>query len=225
MHAHGRRQREYSHVRAPSTDVVQSPPMHIGTLIFPTDLSIRPDRLASELEEPRLRVAVGDRAHAHPDEPPHAVAGWPGPAEEYRRTLDPFVALAAAATVTERLRLGPRHHARRPARSDRAGRRSPASTSSFWPGRAAIGIGVARAIGAKIGDAFRSPRFARLRAPSRHSAARSCRATVAVLHQIIGRLQRTKVDLVDDRQDRNFEQDRMQPRPANEDVDFAVRQR
>ena len=54
--------------------------MHIGALIFPTDLSIRPDRLAIELETSGLRVALGDRAHPHPDEPAHAVAGRAGAA-------------------------------------------------------------------------------------------------------------------------------------------------
>ena len=45
------------------------------------------------------------------------------------------------------------------------------------------------------------------------------------LVEVIGRLQRTEVDLVDDRQHRNLEQDRVQPRATNHDVDFAVRKR
>ena len=49
---------------------------------------------------------MGHRAHPHPDQPAHAVAGRAELPEEYRRTLDPFVALAAAAAVTERLSLG-----------------------------------------------------------------------------------------------------------------------
>ena len=80
--------------------------MHIGALIFPTDLSIRPDRLAAELEG-RGYESLWVTEHTHI--PTSRRTPWPGGPElpeEYRRTLDPFVALAAAATVTERLRLG-----------------------------------------------------------------------------------------------------------------------
>ena len=75
-------------------------------LIFPTDLSIRPDRLATELEA-RGFESLWVTEHTHI--PTSRRTPWPGGPklpEEYRRTLDPFVALAAAATVTERLRLG-----------------------------------------------------------------------------------------------------------------------
>ena len=47
--------------------------MRIGALIFPTDLTIGTDRRHARWKI-RLRVAVGDRTHPHPDEPPHAVA-------------------------------------------------------------------------------------------------------------------------------------------------------
>jgi probable F420-dependent oxidoreductase len=80
--------------------------MHIGALIFPTDLSIRPARLAAELEA-RGYESLWVTEHTHI--PTSRRTPWPGGPdlpEEYRRTLDPFVALAAAATVTERLRLG-----------------------------------------------------------------------------------------------------------------------
>ena len=80
--------------------------MHIGALIFPTDLSIRPDRLAIELED-RGFESLWVTEHTHI--PTSRRTPWPGGAElpeEYRRTLDPFVALTAAATVTERLGLG-----------------------------------------------------------------------------------------------------------------------
>jgi probable F420-dependent oxidoreductase len=80
--------------------------MHIGALIFPTDLSIRPALLARELED-RGFESLWVTEHTHI--PTSRRTPWPGgPAlpDEYRRTLDPYVALTAAATVTERLALG-----------------------------------------------------------------------------------------------------------------------
>jgi probable F420-dependent oxidoreductase len=80
--------------------------VHIGALIFATDLSIRPDRLARELEA-RGFESLWVTEHTHI--PASRRTPWPGGPnlpEEYRRTLDPYVALTAAAMVTERLRLG-----------------------------------------------------------------------------------------------------------------------
>jgi len=80
--------------------------MRIGAMIFPTDLSIRPDRLAVELET-RGFESMWVTEHTHI--PTSRATPWPGGPElpeEYRRTLDPYVALSAAAAVTERLRLG-----------------------------------------------------------------------------------------------------------------------
>ena len=80
--------------------------MHIGALIFATDLSIRPDRLARELEA-RGFESLWVTEHTHI--PVSRRTPWPGGPnlpEEYRRTLDPYVSLTAAAMVTERLRLG-----------------------------------------------------------------------------------------------------------------------
>ena len=80
--------------------------MHMGALLFPTDLSIRPDRLAAELEA-RGYESFWVTEHTHI--PTSRRTPWPGGPqlpEEYRRTLDPYVALTAAAAVTERLKLG-----------------------------------------------------------------------------------------------------------------------
>ena len=80
--------------------------MHMGALLFPTDLSIRPDRLAAELES-RGYESFWVTEHTHI--PTSRRTPWPGGPqlpEEYRRTLDPYVALTAAAAVTERLKLG-----------------------------------------------------------------------------------------------------------------------
>ena len=80
--------------------------MDFGALVFPTDLSIRPDRLATELEA-RGFESLWVTEHTHI--PVSRRTPWPGGPElpeEYRRTLDPYVALTAAAMVTQRLRLG-----------------------------------------------------------------------------------------------------------------------
>jgi probable F420-dependent oxidoreductase len=79
--------------------------MRIGALLFPTDRSIRPDRLAAELEA-RGYESLWVTEHTHI--PTSRRTPWPGGPqlpEEYRRTLDPYVALTAAAGVTEQLRL------------------------------------------------------------------------------------------------------------------------
>jgi len=80
--------------------------MRVGALIFPTDLSIGPVRLARELEG-RGFESFWVTEHTHI--PTSRRTPWPGGEpipEEYKRTLDPFVALTAAAAVTERLLLG-----------------------------------------------------------------------------------------------------------------------
>jgi probable F420-dependent oxidoreductase len=80
--------------------------MDVGVLIFPTDLSIRPEHLAVELEQ-RGFESMWVVEHTHI--PTSRKTPWPGGAplpDEYKRTLDPFVGLAAAASVTTNLRLG-----------------------------------------------------------------------------------------------------------------------
>lgn len=80
--------------------------MDLGVLIFPTDLSIRPAQLGRELED-RGFESLWVTEHTHI--PTSRATPWPGGPdlpEEYKRTLDPFVALASAAAVTTRLRLG-----------------------------------------------------------------------------------------------------------------------
>jgi probable F420-dependent oxidoreductase len=74
--------------------------------MFPTDYSIGPAALAAEVES-RGYVSLWFPEHTHI--PVSRRTPWPGGAElpqEYSHTLDPFVALSAAAAVTERLRLG-----------------------------------------------------------------------------------------------------------------------
>jgi probable F420-dependent oxidoreductase len=77
--------------------------VRIGALIFLTDKSIRPAQLAVELEQ-RGFESFWVVEHTHI--PTSRKTPWPGGEpipEEYTRTLDPYVALSAAAAVTERL--------------------------------------------------------------------------------------------------------------------------
>ena len=77
-----------------------------GVAFFPTDYSIQPVELARALEERALdSLFVTEHTHI----PTSRETPWPGGSElprEYAHTHDPFVALAAAAAVTTKLRLG-----------------------------------------------------------------------------------------------------------------------
>lgn len=80
--------------------------MKFGTMFFPTDQSARPEEAARELEA-RDFESLWVTEHTHI--PVSRESPWPGGAElpdYYARTLDPLVALTAAASVTSRLRLG-----------------------------------------------------------------------------------------------------------------------
>jgi probable F420-dependent oxidoreductase len=80
--------------------------MHIGALIFPTDRTIRPDVLAPELEARGFESFwVAEHTHI----PLSRRTPYPGGGDlpaMYWRTMDPFVALTAAALSTERLKVG-----------------------------------------------------------------------------------------------------------------------
>jgi probable F420-dependent oxidoreductase len=80
--------------------------MHIGALIFPTDQTIRPDTLAVELEGHGYESFwVAEHTHI----PISRRTPYPGGGdlpEFYKRTMDPFVALTAAATATTTIGLG-----------------------------------------------------------------------------------------------------------------------
>ncbi len=80
--------------------------MHIGALIFPTDRAMRPERLAVELER-RGYESMWVAEHTHI--PLSRKSPYPGGGElpeMYTRTMDPFVALTAAAVATTTLRVG-----------------------------------------------------------------------------------------------------------------------
>jgi probable F420-dependent oxidoreductase len=80
--------------------------MQFGVSMFPTRYSIGPAELARAVEE-RGFESLFFPEHTHI--PTSRRSPWPGGAElplEYRETLDPFLALTAAATVTDRILLG-----------------------------------------------------------------------------------------------------------------------
>jgi probable F420-dependent oxidoreductase len=80
--------------------------MKIGVTTFMTDEGIRPAMLAKALEERGLdSLFLHEHSHVavKRETPFPGGGGLPG---VYYRTLDPFVALAAAATVTDNLLLG-----------------------------------------------------------------------------------------------------------------------
>ncbi len=77
--------------------------MRLGVAFSPTDRSARPDDLAAAVETRGLAsLFVLEHTHMPVDHAPYP-GGLP---EEYRRLLDPFVALTAAASATRDLRLG-----------------------------------------------------------------------------------------------------------------------
>ncbi|MEU6174389.1 TIGR03619 family F420-dependent LLM class oxidoreductase [Streptantibioticus parmotrematis] len=80
--------------------------MRIAVGAFLTDETIRPVRLARELEERGFGgLHLPEHTHIPVSRDTPAPMGEPLP-REYGRTLDPFVALAAAAAVTTRIGLG-----------------------------------------------------------------------------------------------------------------------
>jgi len=80
--------------------------MDFGLLIFPTETSAQPVELARAVEE-RGFESLFFPEHTHipvSRETPYPAGG--DLPDEYRELYDPFAALAAAAAVTERLRIG-----------------------------------------------------------------------------------------------------------------------
>jgi probable F420-dependent oxidoreductase len=77
----------------------------IGAMIFATDQTISIPRLAQELEARNFEsLWIPEKTHL----PASRKTPWPGGdlPEWYKRTADPFLVLAAAASVTSSLRLG-----------------------------------------------------------------------------------------------------------------------
>ncbi|HEY3066013.1 MAG TPA: LLM class F420-dependent oxidoreductase [Methylomirabilota bacterium] len=80
--------------------------MKTGVLIFATDYAIRIDELARAAED-RGFESLWVPEHTHiPTSRRSPFAGGAELPREYKHTLDPFVALSAAAAVTRKLRIG-----------------------------------------------------------------------------------------------------------------------
>jgi probable F420-dependent oxidoreductase len=80
--------------------------MKFGVAMFPTDYAVDPASLARAVEERGFEsLFVPEHTHI----PASRITPYPAGGElpqEYSHTLDPFVALTAAATATERLNVG-----------------------------------------------------------------------------------------------------------------------
>jgi len=79
--------------------------MKIGIAMFPTDYSITPSELGQAVEECGFE-SLWFPEHTHI--PTNRRSPWPGGPnmpDVYKQTLDPFVALTAAAAVTKRIKL------------------------------------------------------------------------------------------------------------------------
>jgi probable F420-dependent oxidoreductase len=82
------------------------PTVDVGLMVFPTDQSIGVIEIAREAEARGFEsLWFPEHTHIPTSRRTPFPGGEPIP-EHYRRTLDPFVALGAAAAVTDRLRLG-----------------------------------------------------------------------------------------------------------------------
>lgn len=83
--------------------------MKFGVFIFPTDQSIRPDVLAKEAEDRGFESFwVPEHSHipSSRETPWGGMEGMPPLPEQYWRTHDQFLALAFAAAVTSKIKLG-----------------------------------------------------------------------------------------------------------------------
>jgi len=81
--------------------------MRIGVTMFATDLAMSPVELAREAEARGFEsLYVPEHTHIPISRRTPPPTGDSELAEEYRRCLDPYIVLAAAAAVTDRIRLG-----------------------------------------------------------------------------------------------------------------------
>jgi probable F420-dependent oxidoreductase len=79
--------------------------VNIGLAFFPTDESVGPAEVARAAEDRGFEsIWIPEHSHIPISRKTPYPSGTPLP-EKYRRMLDPFVALSAAAAVTERIRI------------------------------------------------------------------------------------------------------------------------
>ncbi|HEY3724433.1 MAG TPA: LLM class F420-dependent oxidoreductase [Acidimicrobiia bacterium] len=81
--------------------------MHYGVTMFMTDLTMRPDDFAREVEAHGLHsMYLPEHTHIPVSRRTPPPTGDAELRDEYKRTLDPFVALAMAAAVTDTILVG-----------------------------------------------------------------------------------------------------------------------
>ena len=81
--------------------------MHFGVTLFMTDITIGPVELARGVEERGLHsLYIAEHTHIPVSRRTPPPTGDAELREEYKRTLDPFVALSMAAAVTDRILVG-----------------------------------------------------------------------------------------------------------------------
>jgi len=81
--------------------------MHVGVTIHATDEVMDPVELAREAETRGFHsLYIPEHTHIPTSRETPAPTGTPELAREYLRTLDPYIALAAASSVTDRILLG-----------------------------------------------------------------------------------------------------------------------
>src|SRR3954452_2136980 len=81
--------------------------MRYGVTLFMTDVTMGPVELARAVEERGLHsLYVAEHTHIPVSRKTPPPTGDAELREEYKRTLDPFVALAMAAAVTNRILIG-----------------------------------------------------------------------------------------------------------------------
>src|SRR5690606_9678810 len=85
----------------------QGEPMRFGVTIFATDQSMPVPGLAVAAEQRGFdSVWIPEHTHIPTSRRTPPPTGGAELAEEYKRSVDPLVALAAASSLTERIRLG-----------------------------------------------------------------------------------------------------------------------
>ena len=115
--------------------------MKLGVTIHATDLAMDVGELAREAEARGFHsLYVPEHTHIPVSRRTPPPAGGDELGEEYRRSLDPWVALAAAAAVTSRIRIGT--GVALPAQHDTLALAKQIATLDFLShGRVVIGIG------------------------------------------------------------------------------------
>ena len=140
--------------------------VRFGAGFFATDQTVLPEELGRMVEERGFDVALPHRAHAHPGRPLALPGGGELP-EWYKRTLDPFVALAAIAAGDDAAAARLRHL---------AGRRSATRSSPPRPSRRWTGCRGGR-VDFGVGAGWNEPGGSRTTARRSTAASRSCAST------------------------------------------------